>query len=89
MKAGTLSRPTGWTAGVRSPVGARDFSLLHSVQTSSGAHPVSYEIGTGGSFTGVKELRREADKSHPSSAEVKNGGAIPPLPHMSSCIKLN
>jgi hypothetical protein len=27
---------------------------------------------------------READYSLPSSTEVKNGGAIPPLPHMSS-----
>jgi hypothetical protein len=26
--------------------------------------------------------RGEADHSLPSSAEVKNGGAIPPLPHM-------
>jgi hypothetical protein len=26
---------------------------------------------------------READHSPPSSAEVKNDGAIPPLPHMS------
>jgi hypothetical protein len=32
---------------------------------------------------GVKRLRREADHSPPSSAEVKNGGAIPPLPYMS------
>jgi hypothetical protein len=33
---------------------------------------------------GVKRLGREADYSYPSSAEVKTGGAIPPLPHMSS-----
>jgi hypothetical protein len=31
---------------------------------------------------GVKRQRREADQSPPSSAEVKNGGAIPPLPHV-------
>jgi hypothetical protein len=29
-------------------------------------------------------LGREADLSPPSSAEIKNGGAIPALPHMSS-----
>jgi hypothetical protein len=29
-------------------------------------------------------LGHEADYSPPSSAEVKNGGAIPPLPHASS-----
>jgi hypothetical protein len=33
---------------------------------------------------GVKRRGREADCSPPSSAEVKNGGAIPPLPHISS-----
>jgi hypothetical protein len=26
------------------------FSILHSVQTESEAHPVSYPLGTGGSF---------------------------------------
>jgi hypothetical protein len=30
----------------------RCFSLLHSVQTSSGAHPASYTMGTGGPFPG-------------------------------------
>jgi hypothetical protein len=33
---------------------------------------------------GVKRPGREADYSPPSSAEVKNGGAVPPLLHMSS-----
>jgi hypothetical protein len=32
----------------------------------------------------VKRQGREADYSPPSSAEVKNVGAIPPLPHTSS-----
>jgi hypothetical protein len=32
----------------------------------------------------VKLLGHEADHSPPSSAEVKNGGAVPQLPHMSS-----
>jgi hypothetical protein len=34
---------------------------------------------------GVKGRKHEADHSPRSSAEFKNGGAIPPLPHMSSC----
>jgi hypothetical protein len=34
---------------------------------------------------GVKRQGREADHSPSSCAEVKSGGAIPPLPHMSSC----
>jgi hypothetical protein len=57
---------------------------LHSIQTSSGAHPASYPMGTRGEFPGG-----EADYSPTSSAEVKKGGAIPPLPHMCSCIVLN
>jgi hypothetical protein len=33
---------------------------------------------------GVKWQGCETDHSPPSSAEVKNDGAIPPLPHMPS-----
>jgi hypothetical protein len=43
---------TGWTAGVRFPSKARDFSLFHNLQTGSGAHPASYPMDTGGSFPG-------------------------------------
>jgi hypothetical protein len=32
----------------------------------------------------VKRQKREADLSAASSAMVKKGGAMPPLPHMSS-----
>jgi hypothetical protein len=32
----------------------QEFSLLHVVQTSSGAHQASYPMGTGGSFPGGK-----------------------------------
>jgi hypothetical protein len=34
----------------------------------------------GSLFPELKRMWREADHSHPSTAEVKNGGAIPPLP---------
>jgi hypothetical protein len=60
-------------ARVRFPTG------LPSVHTGCGAHPVSYTM-----VAGVKRLGREADHSLPSRAEVKNGGAIPPLHRMSS-----
>ena len=33
--------------GVRIPVCARNFPLLQNAQTSSGAHPESYSVGTG------------------------------------------
>jgi hypothetical protein len=62
----------------------QDFSPLHRVQTACEAHPASYSMRTGDSFPEVKRLGRDADRSPPSNAELKNGGAIPPLPHMSS-----
>jgi hypothetical protein len=67
-------------------LGRARFSLLHNVQTDSGAHPASYPMGIGGSFPGggVKQQGREADHSPPSIAEVKKGVAIPTLPNMSS-----
>jgi hypothetical protein len=56
-----------WTAGVRSPTEAGDFSFNLCVQTGSGAHLPSYTVRTGG------EARpgRDADHSSSSSAEVK------------------
>jgi hypothetical protein len=43
------------------------------VQTSSEAHPASYPMGTAEPFAGGKaQPGRDADHSHPSSAEVKN-----------------
>jgi hypothetical protein len=45
---------TGWTTGVGFPAGARDFSLLHSVQTGSGDRPASYRMCTVDSFPGGK-----------------------------------
>jgi hypothetical protein len=33
----------------------------------------------------IKRQGREADHAPPSSAKIKHGGGIPPLPHMSSC----
>jgi hypothetical protein len=48
------------------------------LQTGSGAH-LAYPVGTEGTFPGSKVAGREADHSPPSSAELKNDGAIPPL----------
>jgi hypothetical protein len=58
---------------VRSQAGAKDFSSDLCVQTGSGAHPASCTMGTGGPFPGGKPRPgRDADHSHPSSAEVEN-----------------
>jgi hypothetical protein len=74
----------GLEAGGPFRAGARDFSLLHSVPTGSGAHPAYSLLSTGAHSPGVKRPGREADHSPACSAEVKNGGAIPPLSHTSS-----
>jgi hypothetical protein len=44
----------------------------------------TYPVGLGTYFPGVTQQGREADHSSPSSAEIKNGGATPQHPHMSS-----
>jgi hypothetical protein len=63
----------GWTTGVRSPAGAKDFSSSLCVQTGSGAPPASCPLGTGGPFPrGKARPGRNADHSPPSSAEVVN-----------------
>jgi hypothetical protein len=36
----------------------QDVSLLYNVQTGSGAHPASYTVRTGVSFTGDKNLSK-------------------------------
>jgi hypothetical protein len=56
---------------VRFPAEVGNFSLHHRVQNGPGAHPASYPMSTRGSFPGVKRPGREADRSPPSSAEVK------------------
>jgi hypothetical protein len=57
------------TDGVR---GARDFCLLQSIQTGSGAHLASYPMGTWALSLGAKRPGRETDYSPPVSAEVEN-----------------
>jgi hypothetical protein len=71
--------------GVPFAARARDFCRLHSVQTGSGVHTAYYPMGTGGALSsGVKRSVCEADHSRPTTAEVKNAGAMPPLPYTSS-----
>jgi hypothetical protein len=63
-----------YMSGVEFPAGAKG-----SIQTGSGVHPVQRILGA--LSLGVKQQGHEADCSPPSSAEVKNGGAIPLRPH--------
>jgi hypothetical protein len=70
-------------AGVQFQSG-ESFSLLQSVHAGSGAHPASYLMGSSRDFSRIKRPAHEADHSPPSSVKVKNDGAKPPFPHMSS-----
>jgi hypothetical protein len=58
--------------GLDGPVIESRWGVIFSapVQTSPGAHPASYTMGTG-SFPGVKRPGRDADHPLPSSSEVK------------------
>jgi hypothetical protein len=62
--------------GVLFMAGERDFSLLHNVQTCSGAHPGSYAMGTETISPGVKRPGREVYYTRPPSGEVKHCGFV-------------
>jgi hypothetical protein len=57
---------------------------LHSVQTGSGIRQASNSMGTESLSSKLKRLGRETDYSSPYSSDVRNGGAITPLPNISS-----
>jgi hypothetical protein len=58
------------------------FSTVFRLALGPTQLPIQWALGA---FSlGVKWLGCEADHSPPSSAEVKNGGAVPPLPSTSS-----
>jgi hypothetical protein len=50
---------------VRSPTGAENFSSSLCVQTGSGAHPASYQMGTGVISPGIKRGRGVTLTTHP------------------------
>jgi hypothetical protein len=58
----------------------KKYSQLYSVQTGSKYTQLRIQRTQDALSLGEKRQEREADHSPPSTAEVKNGGAIPPLP---------
>jgi hypothetical protein len=60
------------------------FFLTTVVQTGFGTHKIYYPMGAEVSLPEGKQLEHKPDHSTPSSAEVKNGGAILPFPHMAT-----
>jgi hypothetical protein len=78
---GLLSSYSDWLLAGR-PRGRS--SIPGRSRLALGAHRASYPMGTRDDFPGDKAQGCETDHSPPSGAEVKNGRAIPPLPHMCS-----
>jgi hypothetical protein len=58
------------------------FSIIYSLVLGNTQPPIQWEMSA--VPPGVKQQGYEADYSPPSSAEIKHGGAIPPLLNMSS-----
>jgi hypothetical protein len=74
--------PILFIAGVRFPAGSKIFLFsVTSIPTLGPTQsPIQWVSGGGDVSLEVKRLGHEADHSPPTSAQVKYGGAIPPLP---------
>jgi hypothetical protein len=70
--------------GLDGPGGEANFLLSIASRPVLGPTQTTIHWVLGAIYPGIKWPGPEADHSPPSSVEVKNGGAIPPLPHMSS-----
>jgi hypothetical protein len=70
----------------RGSISGRGKAFLFSITSRKSLRPTKPPIqwAQGVLSPGVKRQEREAEHSPPSNAEIKNGGAIPPLPRMSS-----
>jgi hypothetical protein len=60
---------------------ANDFSQSYRPAMGPTQPPIKWVPAT--FFRRVKRTEREGDHSHVFSAEIKNGGVLSPLPHMS------
>jgi hypothetical protein len=78
-------RKESWGTEVRFLAVARNFSLLYSFQTSSGAHLGSYKMGTTHLFTWGQSVQgvKVTTRLH-LVLRLRIPGAIPPLSHTSS-----
>jgi hypothetical protein len=71
------------------PKETRDFLYFITSRPALGSAQLHIPWVPGEIFKGVKLLGCETDYPSPTSAEVKNGGGIPPLPHCLHGILLN
>jgi hypothetical protein len=83
FKLEALRRESAWSLNRGSISDGNNIYLpLHSIQTLSRAHPASYNR------LGGKEAWFWISL-HPSNAEAKNCGAVPPSPHIPHCVVLD
>jgi hypothetical protein len=77
---------TDYRLEVRGSILGKDkrFSLLQTVHIGSAPLHPPVHWAPGCLSSGAKRPGREANQSPTSGSEVKNGGGIPPLPHMPS-----
>jgi len=73
-----------WTVGVQFLAGAGMFSFCDCIQTSSGAHPVSYEWVPGALSFRIKCPGMMLITHFLLMPRLGMHGAMPSLPHMSS-----
>jgi hypothetical protein len=86
MRDSSVVIVTGYGLDSRDAIPGRYKIFLFSIASRPCLGPTQPPIQwvLGALSSGVKRLGREPNHSPPSSAEVKNGGAIPPLPLLSS-----
>jgi hypothetical protein len=72
---------TAWTAGIRFPTETSFLSAAHNFLTDSVSAKQHYRWHDGLPCLIDLALMPEPDHALPPSAEVKNRGAMPPLPH--------
>jgi hypothetical protein len=72
-----------WKAEVRFPPGT-GILLLSTLPRRLWAHPTSYPLLPGVLSPRTKRPGRDTEHSLPTSGQVTNDGAIPPLPDTSS-----
>jgi hypothetical protein len=82
----SVGKETGYWLDSRDSFPPRGKVFLFSIAFTPVLGPTQPPIQwvPGAIYPGLERLGREAENSPSSSAEVKSGGAIPPLPHTSS-----
>jgi hypothetical protein len=81
---GSVGMPTSYRLEGRGSIPGNGSDILFSAvsRPALGLTQPLIQSVPGATSPGIKRPGREADHSPPYSAEVKNGGAIPPLTHM-------